>query len=602
MKWSVEMSKLLIIVESPSKSKTIASYVGKDVLVLSSKGHIRDLATTGVDGLGLDIKNNFKPNYTVISSKKSLVNELISKSKNREVLIATDPDREGEAIGWHLAEILKLDPTANNRIVFREITKSAILEALKHPRPIDQHLVYSQEARRILDRIIGFKLSKLLQNKIKSKSAGRVQSVALKLIVDLEKEIEAFIPETYYEIEANFPHFKADYIIKDKDRLSKEVADKIVAESNNPFIVKDISKKESKRQSKPPFITSTLQQDAINNLSMSAARSMMVAQSLYEGKEINGELVGLITYMRTDSNRLAEPFIHEAQAYIESTFGKQYLGKYHVTTKQNAQDAHEAIRPTSLARTPESMESYLSKDEFKLYKRIYQRAVASLMAPAIYDITKVTLVANSHAYEVSGSIERFAGHQKMFSETKNKDKILPHLEMNQQLNAKDVISIEKVTTPKTRYSEATLIKEMESLGIGRPSTYAQIIQTLKQRDYVDLTDKRFIPTKQGRLTAEQLDLFFSKIIDVEYTSKMEHVLDEIADGKQQGLHLVSKFYNSFVPLVEIAQKEMKKIAPTETGEICPNCGKPLVLRTSKYGEFTACSGFPSCKYVKKEER
>ncbi|MDX9692102.1 MAG: type I DNA topoisomerase [Acholeplasmataceae bacterium] len=596
------MSKLLIIVESPSKSKTIASYVGKDVLVLSSKGHIRDLATTGVDGLGLDIKNNFKPNYTVISSKKSLVNELISKSKNREVLIATDPDREGEAIGWHLAEILKLDPTANNRIVFREITKSAILEALKHPRPIDQHLVYSQEARRILDRIIGFKLSKLLQNKIKSKSAGRVQSVALKLIVDLEKEIEAFIPETYYEIEANFPHFKADYIIKDKDRLSKEVADKIVAESNNPFIVKDISKKESKRQSKPPFITSTLQQDAINNLSMSAARSMMVAQSLYEGKEINGELVGLITYMRTDSNRLAEPFIHEAQAYIESTFGKQYLGKYHVTTKQNAQDAHEAIRPTSLARTPESMESYLSKDEFKLYKRIYQRAVASLMAPAIYDITKVTLVANSHAYEVSGSIERFAGHQKMFSETKNKDKILPHLEMNQQLNAKDVISIEKVTTPKTRYSEATLIKEMESLGIGRPSTYAQIIQTLKQRDYVDLTDKRFIPTKQGRLTAEQLDLFFSKIIDVEYTSKMEHVLDEIADGKQQGLHLVSKFYNSFVPLVEIAQKEMKKIAPTETGEICPNCGKPLVLRTSKYGEFTACSGFPSCKYVKKEER
>jgi DNA topoisomerase-1 len=602
MKWSVEMSKKLIIVESPSKSKTIASYVGKDVLVLSSKGHIRDLATTGVDGLGLDIKNNFKPNYTVISSKKSIVSELIAKSKNRDVLIATDPDREGEAIGWHLAEILKLDPKASNRIVFREITKQAILEALEHPRPIDQHLVYSQEARRILDRIIGFKLSKLLQSKIKSKSAGRVQSVALKLIVDLEKEIEAFIPETYYEIEATFPHFKADYILKEKERLSKEVADEIVKKSSNPFIVKDIQVKESKRQSKPAFITSTLQQDAVNNLSMSATRTMMVAQALYEGKEIDGELVGLITYMRTDSNRLAEPFIHEAQSYIESHFGKQYLGKYHVTTRQNAQDAHEAIRPTSLKRTPESLEHCLTKDEFKLYKRIYQRAVASLMAPALYEITKVTLDSNGYLYEASGSVEKFQGHQKMFSESKNKDKVLPHLEINQEINAKEVESIEKVTTPKTRYSEATLIKEMEALGIGRPSTYAQIIQTLKQRDYVEISDKRFIPTKQGRLTAEQLDLFFSKIIDVEYTSKMEHVLDEIADGKQQGLHLVSRFYNSFVPLVEIAQKEMKKIGPKQTGELCPLCGKPLVLRTSKYGEFTACSGFPSCKYIKKEEK
>jgi len=602
MKWSVEMSKKLIIVESPSKSKTIASYVGKDVLVLSSKGHVRDLSTSGVDGLGLDIKNNFKPNYTVIPTKKSIVSELITKSKNREVLIATDPDREGEAIGWHLAELLKLDPKASNRIVFREITKSAILEALNHPRPIDQHLVYSQEARRILDRIIGFKLSKLLQSKIKSKSAGRVQSVALKLIVDLEKEIEAFIPETYYEVEATFPHFKADYIIPEGQRLSKEVAEKIVLESTSPFTVTDIQSKESKKQTKPAFITSTLQQDAVNNLNMSASRSMMVAQALYEGKEIDGELVGLITYMRTDSNRLAEPFIHEAQAYIESHFGKQFLGKYHVTTKQNAQDAHEAIRPTSLSRTPESLEHCLSKDEFKLYKRIYQRAVASLMAPAIYDITKVKLTSNHHEYEATGSVERFQGYQVLYQESKSKDKALPSLELNQKINPKEVLSIEKVTTPKTRYSEATLIKEMEALGIGRPSTYAQIIQTLKQRDYVEMKEKRFTPTKQGRLTAEQLDLFFSKIIDVEYTSKMEHVLDEIADGKQQGLHLVSRFYNSFVPLVEIAQKEMKKIGPKETGEKCPLCGKPLVIRVSRYGEFTACSGFPSCKFVKKEDK
>ena len=600
MKWSVEMSKKLIIVESPSKSKTIASYVGKDVLVLSSKGHVRDLSTNGVDGLGLDVNHNFKPNYTVIPAKKAIVKELIAKSKNREILIATDPDREGEAIGWHLAELLNLDPKANNRIVFREITKHAILEALDHPRPIDQHLVYSQEARRILDRIIGFKLSKLLQNKIKSKSAGRVQSVALKLIVDLEKEIEAFIPETYYEVEACFSHFKADYIIPSKERISKEQSEKIVLASQNPFVVKELQTKDSKRQPKPPFITSTLQQDAVNSLSMSASRAMMVAQSLYEGKEIDGELVGLITYMRTDSNRLAEPFIHETQRYIEDHFGKSYLGKYSVTTKANAQDAHEAIRPTSLSRTPESLEHCLSRDEYKLYKRIYQRTVASLMAPAVFEVTKATLESNGHLYEASGSVEKFSGHLKMYSETKSKEKILPALEVNQSLQAKEVLSLEKVTTPKTRYSEATLIKEMEALGIGRPSTYAQIIQTLKQRDYVELKEKRFFPTEQGRLTSEQLDLFFSKIINVEYTSKMETVLDEIADGKQHGLHLVSRFYNSFIPMVETAQKEMKKIGPKETGEVCPLCGKPLVLRTSKYGEFTACSGFPSCKYVKKD--
>ena len=593
------MNKKLIIVESPSKSKTIASYVGNDVLVLSSKGHIRDLATSGSEGLGLDVNNDFAPNYIVIKGKALLVKELIQKAKGRDVLIATDPDREGEAIGWHLAEILKLDPAASNRIVFREITKPAVLEALNHPRPIDQHLVYSQETRRMLDRIIGFKLSKLLYSKIKSKSAGRVQSVALKLIVDLEKEIEAFIPETYYEIEATFHHMKADYVIPEKVRIGKEQADLIVKESVNPFIVKDVQTKESKRMAKPPFITSTLQQDAVNNLGMSASRSMMVAQALYEGKEIHGELVGLITYMRTDSNRLAEPFIHEAQAYIEKNFGKNYLGKYHVTTKDNAQDAHEGIRPTSVLRTPESIEEYLSKDEYRLYKRIYQRAVASLMAPAIFDITKVTLESSNHVYMAEGSVERFEGHLKVYSDAKNKDKLLPHLAIGQEIHAKEVISIEKVTTPKTRYSEATLIKEMEALGIGRPSTYASIIQTLKGRDYVELIEKRFKPTPQGMLTTEQLDLFFSKIINVDYTSRMETVLDEIADGKQVGTHLVSKFYHSFTPLVEKAQTEMKKIGPKMTDELCPLCGKPLVIRTSRYGEFTACSGFPSCKYVKK---
>ncbi len=594
------MAKKLIIVESPSKSKTIASYVGNDVLVLSSKGHVRDLATSGPEGLGLEINNHFKPNYTIISGKQALVKELVQKAKGRDVLIATDPDREGEAIAWHLSELLGLNAEESNRIVFREITKPAILEALNHPRPIDQHLVYSQEARRILDRIIGFKLSKLLQNKIKSKSAGRVQSVALKLIVDLEKEIEAFIPETYYEIEAHFSHLKADYMIPEKKRLSKEEADLIVKESVNPFVVSDIQTKESKRNAKAPFITSTLQQDAINQLGMSATRTMMVAQALYEGIDIDGERVGLITYMRTDSNRLAEPFIHEAQNYIKDHFGPKYLGKYSVSTKANAQDAHEAIRPTSIQRTPEKMEPYLSKDEFRLYKRIYTRALSSLMAPAIFDVTKITLTSQLHAYMVEGSVERFDGHLKVYNDQKTKDKILPHLILGQELNAKDVLSIEKVTQPKTRYSEATLIKELESLGIGRPSTYAQIIQTLKNRDYVEIEEKRFKPTKQGRLTVEQLDLFFDKVINVEYTSKMETVLDEIAEGKQKGSHLISRFYHSFTPMVETAQKEMKKIQPQKTGELCPVCGKPLVIRTSKYGEFTACSGFPSCKYIKKD--
>lgn len=594
------LNKKLIIVESPSKSKTIASYVGQDVLVLSSKGHVRDLSTSGVDGLGLDIHDHFKPKYVVIKGKQALVNELIAKAKGSDVLIATDPDREGEAIGWHLAELLKLDPEASNRIVFREITKPAILEALNHPRPIDQHLVYSQEARRILDRIIGFKLSKLLQSKIKSKSAGRVQSVALKLIVDLEKEIEAFIPETYYEIEATFPHFTADYIIPEKKRLNKEEADIIVKESSNPFKVKEIQTRESKKQPKAPFITSTLQQDASSNLGMSASRAMMIAQALYEGKEIHGELIGLITYMRTDSNRLAEPFIQEAKHHIETYYGPKYLGKYNVSTKANAQDAHEAIRPTSLERTPESLEPYLSKEEYKLYKRIYNCTLASLMAPAIFDVTKVTLESHGHLYSLEGSVERFDGHLKVYNDAKSKDKILPAFEVSQEMNCKDVLSIEKVTTPPTRYSEATLIKELEAQGIGRPSTYAQIITTLKTRDYVELEEKRFKPTKQGKLTSEQLDLFFDKIINVEYTSRMETVLDEIADGKQKGSHLISRFYNSFIPLVEVAEKEMKKIGPKETGELCPLCGKPLVIRKSKYGEFTACSGFPACKYVKKD--
>lgn len=594
------MNKRMIIVESPSKSKTIASYVGDDTLVLSSKGHIRDLAISGKDGLGVDIDNDFEPKYVPIKGKKSVIKQLKEKAKGRDVLIATDPDREGEAIGWHLAQILNLDATDKNRIVFREITKTAILEALEHPRKIDQYLVNSQEARRILDRIIGFKLSKLLQSKIKSKSAGRVQSVALKLIVDLEKEIEAFIPETYYEIDAFFPKFKASYVIPTNKRINKEQAEQVVSTSQNPFVVSKIDVKPSKRNPRPPFITSTLQQDAVNNLYMSTAKAMMVAQSLYEGKEIDGEITGLITYMRTDSPRLAGPFVKEAQAHIKQAYGKSYVGHYRANVKDNAQDAHEAIRPTSLQRTPASLEHYLSRDELRLYTRIYERALASLMAPAIFEATKITLKAGHNVYTADGLVESFDGHYRVFNDNKPKAKILPKLNVNDELKTKELDMIEKVTTPPARFSEATLIKSMESLGIGRPSTYSQIIQTLKHRDYVTLVKKRFQPTDQGKLTSEQLDLFFKNIINVDYTSHMEKELDEIAEGKASGVKLVSEFYDGFIPMVDDAQKNMKKIGPKKTDEICPKCGKPLVIRTSRYGEFIACSGFPKCKYIKKD--
>jgi DNA topoisomerase-1 len=591
-------NKKLIIVESPSKSKTIATYVKDDVLVLSSKGHIRDLATSGKDGLGIDIENDFQPSYKIIKGKNNLVKELKQKAKNREVLIATDQDREGEAIGWHLAQILELDPNAKNRIVFREITKQAITEALEHPRKIDQELVNSQEARRILDRIIGFKLSKLLQTKIKSKSAGRVQSVALKLIVDLEKKIEAFVPETYYEIDAQFKEFKASYHIPAKKRLSKEEADQIVLTSTNPFHVSDIQTRKTKRKSKPAFITSTLQQDAINNLYMSASRTMMVAQKLYEGIEINDETIGLITYMRTDSNRLAEPFIKETNTFILNQYGKKYLGHYKVSTKENAQDAHEAIRPTSIYRTPDMMSSYLDKDELKLYRRIYERTLASLMSDAQFESTKVKITSNDNIYNLEGSILKFDGHTKVYQDQKQADKLLPKLEVGQELKASEVKAIEKVTTPPARYSEATLIKEMESLGIGRPSTYATIIQTLKNRAYVSLDQKRFVPSEQGRLTAKELDAFFHKIINVDYTSKMEKKLDGIAEASESGVQIVSEFYHSFIPMIEHAQEHMKKVQPKMTDELCPKCGKPLVIRKSKYGEFVACSGFPKCRYIK----
>lgn len=594
------MEKKLIIVESPSKSKTISRYLDGDVLVLSSKGHIRDLATSGPGGLGIDVENEFTPTYKIITGKGTMVKSLIKEAKGRKVYLATDPDREGEAIAWHLAQVLKLDLTEANRVIFREITKPAVIEAMEKPLKLDQALVQSQEARRMLDRIIGFKLSTLLQKKIKSKSAGRVQSVALKLIVELEKEREAFIPEEYHTITAEFAKFKADYIIKKDYKIKADEAKKIVDESTNPFKVVSVTKKETKRKAKLPFTTSTMQQDAVNNLNMSSSRTMMVAQKLYEGIEIDGEPVGLITYMRTDSTRLSNLFVNDVQDYIKKYFGEKYLGKYIFKQEEGTQDAHEAIRPTSVERTPDSIKDFLSKDEFKLYERIYQRAVSSLMSEATFEQTKVTLDANSHLYGLDGLIRIFDGYQKIYDDS-SKDKLLPEIKENETYNAKSVVATQKFTTPPARFSEATLIKELERLSIGRPSTYAQIIKTLKDRLYVEMDEKRFKPTEQGRLTSDKLQEFFSNIINVEYTSNMEKDLDDIALGKVDGIKLLKDFYDKFIPTLENANEKMEKIAPEVTDKVCPECGSLLVVRQSKYGKFLGCGNFPKCRHIESLE-
>jgi DNA topoisomerase I len=596
------MKEKLIIVESPSKAKTIQSYVGDQALVISSKGHIRDLAVSGKGGLGIDVEQQFQPNYTIIKGKQQLVKDLKAKAKGRDVLIATDPDREGEAIGWHIAKELELDTKDKNRVVFSEITKNKILEAIEHPRTIDEGLVQSQEARRILDRIIGFKLSTLLQNKIKSKSAGRVQSVALKLIVELEKEIRAFIPETFYDIDAVIDGVKVAYQVG-KKRLSLEEATKIVSTCGTTLNVDDVKEKLNKRAPKQPFKTSTMQQDAASHLGFSASRTMLVAQKLYEGIEIDGEIVGLITYMRTDSTRLSSEFVKDAMHHIESEFGKKYLGSYTEVKDEKAQDAHEGIRPTKVYLTPEYVKGYLESDEYKLYTRIYGRALASLMAPAELKSTKVIFNGNGYLFQMEGMQLIFDGFLKVYEESKNKDVLLKPYKVGEQVIASEIIQTEKQTQPKARYNEASLIKELDSLGIGRPSTYASIIKTLKDRDYVELNDqKRFVPTDQGILTSDQLDLFFNPIINVSYTAQMEDDLDHISDGKKQQLAILSSFYDQFIPMLETAQEKMEKIKPKMTDEICPQCGLPLVIRKSKYGEFMACSGFPKCRYIKQEPK
>ncbi len=598
--------KNLVIVESPSKSKTIEKYLGGDFKVVSSKGHIRDLATSGKFGLGIDLDNDFKPNYIAIKGKSKTITELKKLAKESDmVYLASDPDREGEAISWHLLDVLKLKNNYS-RVVFNEITKPAVEEAFKHPRLIDDNLVKSQETRRMLDRMIGFRLSKLMQSKTSGKSAGRVQSVALKLIVDREIEIEAFIPEEYCTITAKFDEFDST-LFKYKDdelKINNEAeANEILNELSDKFKVESIEEKEKKRTSRPVFITSTLQQAAVNKLNYSASKTMRIAQKLYEGVDLGSETVGLITYMRTDSTRLSPLFIDETFKFIEKNYGKEYVGYVKKGKKnENVQDAHEGIRPTSINRTPESVKQYLTNEEYKVYKLIYDRALSSLMADSKYLQTTIILDNNDYKFKSSGSVILFDGFLKTYQDNEEDDNKLPNLKGVDEITSNEILSDQHFTKAPARYSESSLIKELESLGIGRPSTYATIIDTLKSRDYVVLEDKKFVPTAIGFETTDKLQEFFSNIINVEYTANMEKDLDDIAEDKKDNIKVLRDFWNIFEDEVEDAFSNMEKKKAEETGEVCPECGSPLVKRNGRYGEFVACSNYPSCKYIKKEEK
>ncbi len=602
--------KNLVIVESPAKCRTIEKYLGSDYKVVSSKGHIRDLATTGKYGLGVDVENDFKPNYQIIKGKTKDVNALKKDVKDAEmVYLATDPDREGETISWHIYDEIKIPDEKYKRVVFNEITKDVVINSINNPGKIDMNLVRSGETRRILDRIIGFRLSKLMQRKTGGKSAGRVQSVALKLIVDREREIQSFIPKEYWTIEADFKDFNATlekYHGKEIEIPDEASANEILSGLSKSFKIDNVSEKEKNKSAREVFKTSTLQQAASSKLGFAPSKTMKIAQSLYEGTDLGSETVGLITYMRTDSVRVSESFVKETFGYIKNKFGENYIGYVKKGKKnENMQDAHEGIRPTSINRTPESVKAYLSNDEYKLYKLIYTRALASLMADAKVLSTSVTLENNGYTFKATGSVLIFDGYLKVYKEYEDsEDVILPDLKnyKSDLIVADKIEKFQHFTKPAPRFTESSLIKEMESLGIGRPSTYATIVGTIKERGYVTLKDKKFEPTEIGIETTDKLQEFFSGIVNVEYTASMEKDLDEIAENQKDYIKVLHNFYDDFEPLVEKAFHEMEKKEPVSTGEICPECGGSLVIRKGKYGEFTACSNYPTCKYIKKEAK
>lgn len=604
--------KNLVIVESPSKAKTIGKFLGSRYKVVASVGHIRDLPKSK---LGVDIEDDFEPQYINIRGKGDVIKELKKEAKNAgKVFLATDPDREGEAISWHLAYILGIDPQAECRIVFNEITKDAIKNAVKNPRSIDMHLVDAQQARRVLDRLVGYKISPLLWRKIqRGLSAGRVQTAALKIICDRENEINNFVPEEYWTITADFlagseknEPFTAKLAQADGKKIEikdKETADGILDELKaGSFVVDQVDEKDFRRKPYPPFTTSSLQQDAGNKLNFNTRKTMMIAQQLYEGVDIKGQGTrGLITYIRTDSVRVADEARNNAAAYIKGRFGDQYWGGImYANKKKDAQDAHEAIRPSYMEMDPESIKGDLTNDQYKLYKLIWSRFMASQMAPAVYDRMQVGIVNGRYLFRASGQKLKFDGFLKVYSPDKSEDNMLPHLTEGERPDVKEVKGEQNFTKPLPRFTESSLVKELEDKGIGRPSTYAPIVGTLRERKYIKMEKKSLVPTDLGFTVTNMMEDYFRDIVDVNFTADMEDKLDDVEIKDVEWKQLIRDFYSGFEKELKYADENIEKIEIEDepTDEICEKCGKPMVIKHGRFGKFMACSGYPDCKFTK----
>ena len=600
--------KNLVIVESPAKAKTIEKYLGRSYKVVASVGHIRDLKKSS---MSIDFDNNYEPQYINIRGKGPLINSLKKEAKNaKQIFLASDPDREGEAISWHLAHILDLDLKGKNRVVFNEITKDAVKNAFVEPRQIDMDLVDAQQARRVLDRIVGYSISPILWKKVKKGlSAGRVQSVALKLIIDRENEIKAFKPEEYWSIDGFFKKgnkkFQANFYgldnKKTKLKSNDDVKKVLTRIKNDDFLVDKVEKKERKRNAPLPYTTSSLQQDAANKINFRTRKTMMVAQQLYEGIRLgsNGQQ-GLITYMRTDSTRISPVAQNDAANYITEHFGAEY-SKHgnHVRNASGAQDAHEAIRPSNVNHTPESIAKYLDKDQLKLYTLIWNRFVASQMTAAVFDTVKVNLTQNGVLFIANGSQIKFKGYMAVYNDSDN-TKVLPEMIKGETVKKISANPEQHFTQPPARYSEASLIKTLEENGVGRPSTYAPTLETIQKRYYVRLVSKRFEPTELGEIVNSLIIEFFPDIVDVKFTAEMESKLDEVEVGKEEWQKVVDQFYKPFEKEVVKAEEQMEKIQIKDepAGFDCDVCGHPMVIKLGRYGKFYACSNFPDCHNTK----
>ena len=600
--------KYLVIVESPTKAKTIDKYLGRNYKVVASKGHLRDLPKSR---MGVNIEEGFEPDYISIRGRGDTIKELRKLAKKAEkVFLASDPDREGEAIAWHLSYLLDLDRNEPNRVVFNEITKAAVKEAFKHPRRIDQDLVDAQQARRILDRIVGYSISPLLWKKIKrGLSAGRVQSTALKIIIDREKQISAFKPEEYWKLTAKFKkgrsQFEADFYGKEGKKLDLNNEDQVnqiltLLDEKEAFTVDKVEESTRQRQPYAPFTTSTMQQDAANRLNFRTGKTMMVAQQLYEGISIKGNTVGLITYMRTDSTRISASAREMACRYIESTYGKNYLGPGQKGNKQQgAQDAHEAIRPSDVTLTPESIKESLSKDQYRLYALIWSRFMASQMANAVFDTIRADISQHSVNFRAKGSRIKFEGFLKVYPTKSDKDNYLPALAQGDAVKLAKLDPSQHFTQPPARYTEAALVKVLEELGIGRPSTYAPTLETLRKRYYVKMEAKRFMPTELGLIVNQVMEEYFPAIVNSDFTANMEGQLDEIEAGGQIWQEVLAEFYQMFEKDLHTAEDQMQEVEIKDepAGFDCPECGHPMVIKIGRFGKFYACSNFPDCRHT-----